>query len=384
MLPVLETAIVLTLRICFVTKELFAWGKYGGFGKYVRVLGRELIKRGLEICAVIPRSGNQGTLETVDGITVYGLSYPTSLLDTVSSDIVVRALAPHFYSKCRADIYHSVDPTFYTMLAKLGRPTAKHLIAFSDLRDMHDWRRIITVPDDSTVTNRIRALPVEAPFMKRLVGQADGFYALTNTLAHKAMRMYDLDALPRIVRFPIETPKRKMNKSDHPVVCFLGRLDPIKRPWMYFELAKAFPQVEFYVMGQTTVPARYSRLIKPYRNLNNLKFLGWSFGEQKSRILEKSWILINTSIHEALPTAFLEAWAHECAVLSGVNHDGLVEKYGLWVRDEDYASGLRNLIRADTAITKGKAGRKYVETFHDVHSNIERLVEIYHSILEQP
>lgn len=68
----------MTIRVCFVTKEISAWGKYGGFGNYVRLVGRELIKRGFEVCAVIPRSENQATLEDLDGITVLGLPYPTS------------------------------------------------------------------------------------------------------------------------------------------------------------------------------------------------------------------------------------------------------------------------------------------------------------------
>jgi len=33
-------------------------------------------------------------------------------------------------------------------------------------------------------------------------------------------------------------------------VIFLGRLTPVKRPWVYFELAKLFPEKIFYVCGQ--------------------------------------------------------------------------------------------------------------------------------------
>ncbi len=371
-------------RICFVTKELFAWGKYGGFGKYVRLVSRELIKRGFEVCAVIPRSENQASLEDLDGVIVFGLPYPTSLLDSVPSELVARTCASYLYSKCRADIYHSVNPSFYTLLAKLGRPSAKHLIAFSDLRDMHDWRRIATISSEAAVHNKIRGLPVESQFLKRVVKQADGFYAKADFLAEKAVKMYGLDSRPPIVRHPIEAPRRNMKKSDQPVVCFLGRLDPVKRPWVYFELARKFPQTQFCVMGQTTVPSKYAPLIKAFSSLSNLKFLGWTFGERKSRILEKSWILINTSIHEALPVAFLEAWSHECAVLSGANPDGLVNKYGCYVPDGDFARGLQHLIGNNLWEKKGKAGRQYVETHHDVRSNIERLIEIYHTILTEP
>lgn len=348
---------------------------------YVRAVSKELIKRGIEVCAVVPRSCNQKAIEDLDGITVLGLPYPTSLVDSVPSELLARAVAPYLYSKCRAEIYHSVNPSYYGLLAKLGRPNAKHLVAFSDLRDAGDWRKILAIRSEASVPNRLRTLPLESSFFRRIMRQADGFYALTDSLAEKAMRMYGLKGRPPVVRFPIEVPKRRMVKSDRVTVCFLGRLDPVKRPLISFELARDFPHVEFYVMGQTTRPSEYIGLTKTCKNLSNLKFLGWTFGEQKSRILERSWVLINTSIHEGLPTAFLEAWAHECAVLSGVNPEGLVKKYGYHAPDGDFACGLRHLIENDTWAKKGEAGRRYVEACHEVRSNVERLIEIYRGLL---
>ncbi len=373
----------MTTRICFVTKEVFAWGKYGGFGKYVRTVGAELIRRGFEVSAVIPRSADQRTREVVDGITVLGLPYPTSLVDSVASELLARACAPYFYRKCQADIYHSINPSFYTLLAMLGRPRAKHLIAFCDLRGIYDWRVITSIPSLATLPNRLRAFPVESPFMRRIVRQADVFYAMTKFLAEKAVEMYGLQNPPTIVRFPYEPPGRKMKKSDKPTVCFLGRLDLIKRPWIFFELARDFPGIEFCVIGRSTVPSQDLPMIKRYTDLKNLKFFGLRFGEEKSQLLEKSWILINTSIHEGLPTAFLEAWGHECSVLSGMNPDGLVERFGYWVRDGRYSEGLRYLLSDENWQEKGKAGRRYVEKYHNIQLNINQLIRIYRDLLTQ-
>src|SRR3990172_10318490 len=116
-----------TIRICFVTKDIFGWGKYGGFGSYVRLVGSELVKNGFEVDSVIPRSENQRAFEQVDGIRVFGLPYPGSLKESVPADLVARAFAPFLYSECRAQIYQSINPSFYTLLAQLASPTAKHL-----------------------------------------------------------------------------------------------------------------------------------------------------------------------------------------------------------------------------------------------------------------
>jgi hypothetical protein len=43
--------------------EIFAWGKYGGFGRATRIIGRELVKRGYEVYAVVPRRPGQKPVE---------------------------------------------------------------------------------------------------------------------------------------------------------------------------------------------------------------------------------------------------------------------------------------------------------------------------------
>ena len=102
-------------RICLISVEIFAFGKYGGFGKATRTIGAELVKRGYEVFAVVPRRGEQGAEENIDGITV--LSYKPG--DVLSSGAL--------YKKINADIYHSCEPSFGTYLAKKHVPDARHI-----------------------------------------------------------------------------------------------------------------------------------------------------------------------------------------------------------------------------------------------------------------
>jgi len=37
------------MRFCFITSEIFSGKRQGGFGKLVRVVGRELDKRGFDV-----------------------------------------------------------------------------------------------------------------------------------------------------------------------------------------------------------------------------------------------------------------------------------------------------------------------------------------------
>jgi len=91
-------------RICLISVEIFAWGKYGGYGKSTRIIGRELVRRGYEVSAVVPRRQDQQPEEWLDGIKVYGLT-PMEML--TSSAI---------YKKINADIFHSCEPSIGTWL----------------------------------------------------------------------------------------------------------------------------------------------------------------------------------------------------------------------------------------------------------------------------
>ena len=62
------------MRICFISVEIFAWSKIGGFGRSTRMLGRELVRRGFDVSAVVPRRVGQAPIEILDGIRVYGFS----------------------------------------------------------------------------------------------------------------------------------------------------------------------------------------------------------------------------------------------------------------------------------------------------------------------
>ncbi len=114
-----------------------------------------------------------------------------------------------------------------------------------------------------------------------------------------------------------------LRKADTPTVCFLARWDPQKRVEVFFELAEMFPEVEFIAMGRSHDIEADARLRKWCEGIPNLSCPGFVSEEEKSRILEKSWALVNTSVREALPISFLEALAHETPILSGEDPDGL-------------------------------------------------------------
>lgn len=161
-------------------------------------------------------------------------------------------------------------------------------------------------------------------------------------------------------------------KSPRPSVVFLGRLDPIKRPWLFAELARHFPGVDFTFLGKPHFHGGCTW--NPVGFPDNLRWPGHLDGDRKIRALSEAWVLVNTSIHESLATSFLEALACETPLLASVDGGGVVPRHGIFVGLADgdgrqsipgFVAGLSRLLEdADLRTRLGKDGRRWVAETH--------------------
>lgn len=360
------------MKICFVCVEIFAWGKYGGFGRVARTVARELVKRGFEVSAVVPRRQGQKPVEELDGITVY--SFPVrKLLDSVE-----------LYKKCDADIYHSEEPSIGTYLAKKAMPHKKHIAAFQDPKSFMD----LFIEFKSPSINLLRSICgfyYENNFLvRRTVRNLDGVFARVKFIQEKIKQIYSLPETPSFLGNPVVVVDRQMKKAPNPTVCLIGRLDKRKRPEIFFEMAKKIPNVTFIAAGKSQDLERDKKLRETYSGLPNLElpgFIDQFSGDKLSKIFERSWILVNTSTREGLPNAFLEALACRCAILSQANPEDVAERFGYHVKDGDFEKGLKELLHQNQWAAKGEAGYRYVSEHYELKSVIDRHVELYKKLI---
>jgi glycosyltransferase involved in cell wall biosynthesis len=153
-------------------------------------------------------------------------------------------------------------------------------------------------------------------------------------------------------------------------------MDPQKRYWLFFELARQFPEAHFIAMGKPSVlyEDRYREVVSKYAGLPNLEVRGFVSEGEKREILDKCWVLVLPSIREGLPIAMLEALAHKCALLSSVNPDGLTERFGYWARKDDFAEGLGWLLEGNRWRRLGEEGYKYVRENHSIDRVITQFI----------
>ena len=185
---------------------------------------------------------------------------------------------------------------------------------------------------------------------------------------------------------PILLDPGKVRKSERPTVVFLARLDPYKRPWLFAELARHFPQVEFRFLGQShfSGPGTWQAKDLP----GNVRLLGHVNEEEKLRLLSEAWVAINTSVHEGLAVSFLEALACETPLLSCVNTGSVVSRYGIFTGRfegsgmdsiDAFRRGLQTLLD-DPGLRRelGTRGRAWVRSTHSLESFLAAFFQLSH------
>ena len=197
------------------------------------------------------------------------------------------------------------------------------------------------------------------------------------------MRKYGLQRPPEFLPTPVAIPD-EVSKAECPTVCFVSRWDGRKRPELFFELARAFPHVNFIAVGGAQDQERDSRLRAVAAGIPNLRLTGiidqFRSGELHE-VLSRSWVLVNTSPREGLPNAFLEAAAHRCAILSFADPDRFASRFGCHASEGALGAGLEFLLSDHRWKALGQAGYGHVKRVFAVESAVDAHLAIYEGLL---
>ncbi|MEX0685089.1 MAG: glycosyltransferase family 4 protein [Balneolales bacterium] len=173
--------------------------------------------------------------------------------------------------------------------------------------------------------------------------------------------------------------------SPHPRVIYLGRLDPIKRPWLFIELARYFPDVEFLMLGRDHFEGNGGWQLE---NLpENVKMLGHVSGTEKYELCSSAWVLVNTSLHEESPVSVFEALASETPVLSYEDWGDIVKSFGISI-GQHTGNGLEGITHLVDGLDQllsnhnrrqalAKAGHHYVKNEHNNQRFLSNFKNIY-------
>ena len=281
--------------------------------------------------------------------------------------------AVRIFRRLGADVYHSQDTSLATALAQVAAPRAAHVVTFRDPMDRAEWRVEPGYARSPGSAGRSTGSFITNPFVAIAVRRADGLYCAAEFLIPKAAQLYGLRRRPRSCLRRSRSGRDPQGRRARPV-CYMGRWDGRKRVELFFELARRCPDVEFVAAGAPATRCATARCASATASIPNLHMTGVldQFATPAwSDVLGRSWILVNTSAREGLPTAFIEAAAHRCAILSFADPDGFATRFGRRAEEGRLDDRLRELLEGDRWATLGESGREYVEGVFSIEHSID-------------
>jgi hypothetical protein len=114
---------------------------------------------------------------------------------------------------------------------------------------------------------------------------------------------------------------------------WVGKMQPVKRPEPYLELARALPEARFWMIAvpDTSESPELRRQVETAaRELPNLELLEPRSRDGVGELLDRTVAVVNTSEREGMPNVFLEGWTRGVPALAlSFDPDGLVAHEGL-------------------------------------------------------
>ena len=360
------------IRVALIIDEFFggAGTAFGGYGFLARhYIAKYLPCDDIQIDVLLglnPKRKCKKAIKTrVDNVDVYTLPG--------------RKYAARWFKKKNYDLYFSLELT--TSFLQYEKDKNKRLLLWiQDPRPWKDWLEIQTVklfPESCYWDTQIYELVHRLYTENRVTFVTQGRF-----LIEKARCLYRLspdtpiDYLPNPVDIDPQFDVTKYPKKN--TIIFIGRIESVKRGWLFCEIAKRMPEYQFYMLGQSfREKSQNDSIMNQYHSgIDNLHFTGHVEGEEKFKYIKEAKILVNTSIHEALPVTFLESLAYGTLLVSCQNPENLTEKFGVYTgpvlgdgfdQIELFVDAIRSLLQdEERRKTLSIAGYEYVKQIHNV------------------
>lgn len=369
------------IKVGLIVDEFFggAGTAFGGYGFLARkYIAKYIPNQEIQIDVLLGKGKRKLFVEEykVDNIRAYRLPRR-------------KWFAKRWLRKKNYDIYLSIELTDSYILMNEPDKNKKLILWIQDPRPKYEWDEIGTVklfPEYNYYNQDIYDLVHAWYKQDRVRFISQGYF-----LNQKAIDLYalnkdiDIQYVPNPIEIDHDFHVESFQKKN--TIIFLGRIESVKRGWLFCEIAKRMPNYEFYVLGKThREQSKNSEIMSDYYSIPNLHFVGHVEGDEKIRYLKEAKILVNTSIHEALPISFLEALSYGTLLVSNRNPEDLTSKFGIHVGDvlgdgfdkiDLYVNAINKLltnenIRAELSLK----AIEYIKQIHDVSKVIPTLREI--------
>jgi len=195
---------------------------------------------------------------------------------------------------------------------------------------------------------------------------------------------FDKDSMTIKMPFPLSR-QGMPDKAKPPIVLWVGAMAEVKQPELFVRLAKVMPDGRFQMLGGGNQEL-YDRIRESSNRISNFEFLGVIPFDEINEYFSRASILVNTSMFEGFPHAFIQAWMHYVPVVSlNADPDEIICKCKMGIHSKTFnqlVEDVKTLLK-DKQLREemGKNGRHYVEREHDITKIINEHVEVFEQVL---
>ncbi|MGD8846722.1 MAG: glycosyltransferase family 4 protein [Desulfobacteraceae bacterium] len=366
------------MKICFVALNILPYLKKGNPAKTAggaelqqKLIGEALKLRGYEVCYISKNYG-QDEIVTLNGFKVIrsfrkGGGIPGLRFFHPTISRLWKALL-----RADADIYYVRCADFMPGLVAIFCKIYKKRFVFAGANDT-DF-----IPEHLKLMRSIHKVLY-------LYGLKCADRRIVQSNAQRKLLWENFRLHGNVVRNVGIKGVKLTSPSSRRYILWVSTLRPLKRPLMFINLAMAFQNEQFVMIGGPAQGEQvlYDEVERAARGLQNLKFLGFQPFEETEKYFDKSMIFVNTSIYEGFPNTFLQAWRRGIPVISSVDPDGVVmaNKLGHVFDNEENMKAALNISLSQSNVTRDGT----IETITDYYQkfHVEGIIEQYHSIFER-
>ncbi|WP_161539638.1 glycosyltransferase family 4 protein [Paramagnetospirillum kuznetsovii] len=210
-----------------------------------------------------------------------------------------------------------------------------------------------------------------------------------NDLQEKAAREH-FGQQATIILNPIDLslqPNAERPRAERDVIFWIGKADIVKQPLLVFEIAKACPDLHFLMVVNPNRPEIEEKIAT--QQPGNVEILQKISRADVPAALERSILLLNTSLFEGFSNAMLEAFRAGTPVVSlTADPNNVIETWGCGrILNGDFAgmvAAVRSLVADEpTWKSASDAARAYVARHHATDVIVDQLIGVIGQVLEE-
>jgi glycosyltransferase involved in cell wall biosynthesis len=203
----------------------------------------------------------------------------------------------------------------------------------------------------------------------------------------KIMLKKNFDRECSVIKMPLPITESEKGEKIKPFIAlWVGAISEVKQPELFLKLAEAIPEGSFQMIGGISGNKElYNYIKEKSKRLSNFKYLGTIPYDKINKYFSRASILVNTSMFEGFPHAFIQAWMNYMPVVSlNADPDGLICKNKLGFHSKTFDQLIEDVNKLlNNKQLREEIGRnaiQYVRKEHDVANVIKEYIDLFDHI----